>query len=275
LSQKRGFTLATRLLIEAAEVLTGHNAVVFDCRFSLADPEEGRALYQQGHIPGACYLDLNRDLAGPVLDHGGRHPLPDPGELVEKLAACGVGRDTDVVAYDDSRLAGASRLWWLMRSLGYKPPRLLNGGYQAYLAAGGMPDATEPQPATFVLGAAPGFQGICDIDGLRTAQAGGALLVDSREERRYQGLEEPIDPVAGHIPGAINRPWQGVTSAQGVVVDAAGLKEHWGDALEAEQLVVYCGSGVTACVNLFSLSLLGRDDAVLYAGSWSDWCSYL
>jgi thiosulfate/3-mercaptopyruvate sulfurtransferase len=106
-------------------------------------------------------------------------------------------------------------------------------------------------------------------------QEGGALLVDSREERRYQGLEEPIDPVAGHIPGAINRPWQGVTSADGRVLDSAGLRAHWGDALEAGQLVVYCGSGVTACVNLFSLALLGREDATLYAGSWSDWCSYL
>jgi thiosulfate/3-mercaptopyruvate sulfurtransferase len=267
--------LVTSMLIEAAELLTGHNAVVFDCRFSLADPEEGETLYRQGHIPGACYLDLNRDLAGPVLDHGGRHPLPDPGELNGKLAACGVGQDTDVVVYDDSRLDFASRLWWLMRSLGYKPPRLLNGGYQAYLAAGGQPDAGEPQPEPCASGAVSGFQGVCDIDGLRTARAGGSLLVDSREERRYQGLEEPIDPVAGHIPGAINRPWQGVTSAKGVVVDAAGLKEHWGDALEAEQLVVYCGSGVTACVNLFSLAVLGRDDAILYAGSWSDWCSYL
>jgi thiosulfate/3-mercaptopyruvate sulfurtransferase len=267
--------LGTNMLIEPAELLTGHNAVVFDCRFSLADPEEGGTLYRQGHIPGACYLDLNRDLAGPVLAHGGRHPLPDPAELVAKLAACGVGRDTDVVAYDDSRLAFASRLWWLMRSLGYTPPRLLNGGYQAFLAAGGRPDTSVPVPESCAALSVAGFQGFFDIDGLRAAQAAGSLLVDSREERRYQGLEEPIDPVAGHIPGAINRPWQGVTSAKGAVVDAAGLKEHWGDALEAGQLVVYCGSGVTACINLFSLSLLGRDNAILYAGSWSDWCTYL
>src|SRR5690606_23239620 len=110
---------------------------------------------------------------------------------------------------------------------------------------------------------------------LLDAQASGALLVDSREPRRYAGLEEPIDPVAGHIPGAVNRPWQGVTDSDGVVTDAAGLQAHWGDALAAEHLLVYCGSGVTACVNLFSLALLGKDDATLYAGSWSDWCSYL
>ena len=120
-----------------------------------------------------------------------------------------------------------------------------------------------------------GFKGYCDITGLRDAQASGALLIDSREARRYAGLEEPIDPIAGHIPGAINRPWQGVTGADGRVLDIARLQSNWGDAADAGQLVVYCGSGVTACVNLFSLALLGREDATLYAGSWSDWCSYL
>ena len=119
------------------------------------------------------------------------------------------------------------------------------------------------------------YRGWCDIEGLRRAQSSGALLVDSREARRYQGLEEPIDPVAGHIPGAINRPWQGVTDGEGRVLQVSAQSAHWGDALEAGELVLYCGSGVTACVNLFSLALLGRDDATLYAGSWSDWCSHL
>ena len=132
-----------------------------------------------------------------------------------------------------------------------------------------------PPSRPCVAGAAVGFAGFCDIEGLRQAQANGALLVDSRESRRYEGLEEPIDPVAGHIPGAINRPWQGVTCDDGTVQDPSALRAFWGTALEAEQLVVYCGSGVTACVNLFSLALLGLDDATLYAGSWSDWCTYL
>ena len=168
-----------------------------------------------------------------------------------------------------------ARLWWLMRSMGYRPPRLLNGGYQAFLAAGGVPENVPPGAPRSAEPAAAQFTGYCDIEGLRALQGQGAMLVDSREERRYQGLEEPIDPVAGHIPGAINRPWQGVTSDDGKLRDTAGLHEHWGDALDAPQLVVYCGSGVSACVNLFSLALLGRDDATLYAGSWSDWCSHL
>ncbi|NCF19708.1 MAG: sulfurtransferase [Haliea sp.] len=263
------------LLAEPEELLGESDALIVDCRFSLADPDEGRALYRQGHIPGAVYLDLNRDLSGPVGEHGGRHPLPDPEDFAATLANCGIGPDTLVIAYDDNRLAFAARLWWLMHSLGYRPPRLLDGGYQAFLAAGGEACIDIPEPSLGQVPKAPAFSGYCDIDGLRALQAAGAMLVDSREEKRFEGLEEPIDPVAGHIPGAINRPWQGVTTDSGRLRDAGGLQGHWGDALEAEQLVVYCGSGVTACVNLFSLTLLGREDATLYAGSWSDWCSYL
>ncbi|MEZ5571871.1 MAG: sulfurtransferase [Halioglobus sp.] len=263
------------MLIEPDQLLGGTDAVVFDCRFSLTDPLDGRKQYEQGHIPGAHYLDLNRDLAGPVSKHGGRHPLPDPAIFAATLAQFGVHSDTPVVAYDDSRLAFAARLWWLMRALGYRPPRLLNGGYAGYLASGGGAETVVPQAQPITPPAVGSFAGHCDIDGLRDAQADGALLIDSRESHRYAGLQEPIDPVAGHIPGAINRPWQGVTGANTKVLDTAGLKAHWGDALAAEQLVVYCGSGVTACVNLFSLALLGREDARLYAGSWSDWCSYL
>lgn len=267
--------MRSAMLIEAEELISTAPAVILDCRFSLADPEAGRARYREGHIPGAQFLDLDRDLSGPRGEHGGRHPLPRPEAFAALLASRGIGPDTEVVAYDDSRLAGAARLWWLLRSLGYRPARLLNGGYQAFLAAGGVPDSATPTTAAGAGVAARQFTGYCDIEGLRVLQSQGALLVDSREERRYHGLEEPIDPVAGHIPGAINKPWQGVTTADGRVLDMAGLRAHWGDAAEAEQLVVYCGSGVTACVNLFSLVLLGRENAILYAGSWSDWCSYL
>jgi thiosulfate/3-mercaptopyruvate sulfurtransferase len=267
--------MSTPMLIEAGELHAVPSCVVFDCRFSLADPDYGRAQYLQGHIPGAHFLDLNGDLSGVRAEHGGRHPLPDPVAFIALLASYGVNRNTQVIAYDDSRLAGAARLWWLMRSMGYRPPRLLNGGYQAFLAGGGTPQSMPPPAIACEEPAAAVFTGYCDIEGLRDLQGRGAVLVDSREERRYQGLEEPIDPVAGHIPGAINRPWQAVTSADGRMRDAAGLRDHWGDLLDAEQVVVYCGSGVTACVNLFSLALLGRDDATLYAGSWSDWCSYL
>lgn len=251
------------------------DALLVDCRFSLADPNHGRRDYLAGHIPGALYLDLAQDMSGPVSQHGGRHPLPQASAFAATLAGLGIGQDTQVVAYDDSRFAFASRLWWMMRSLGYRPPRLLNGGYQAWLAAGGTPETGEGRALPVAAADVADYRGVCDIRQLRELQAAGAWLVDSREPRRYAGIEEPIDPVAGHIPGAINRPWQSVTDGTARLATAVELREHWDDALAAEQLVVYCGSGVTACVNLFSLAVLGRDDAVLYAGSWSDWCSHL
>ena len=262
-------------LIQPADLPDAASCVVFDCRFSLADPEQGRRDYLAGHVPGAHHLDLNLDLSGPVGRHGGRHPLPRPEVFAATLAGFGVTPSTPVIAYDDSRIAFASRLWWLMRSLGYRPPRLLDGGYRGFLSAGGQPEDAVPPPRPCAVDPVNGFTGHCDMQELRSAQSRGALLVDSREPRRYQGLEEPIDPVAGHIPGAVNRPWQGVTTAEGWVLGEQAQRRHWGDVLQADELVVYCGSGVTACVNLFSLSLLGRDDATLYAGSWSDWCSYL
>ncbi len=262
-------------LAEPADLVAAAEAVIFDCRFSLANPGQGREDYLAGHVPGAHYLHLDEDLSGTVGAHGGRHPLPQPETFAATLARYGVGRDTAVIAYDDNRLAFAARLWWLMGSLGYRPPRLLNGGYSAYVAAGGPAQTEVPTSRPCEAPPVSGFSGVCDIDGLRELQGRGALVVDSREERRYLGLEEPIDPVAGHIPGAVNRPWQGVTSTGGSVLDRADQEHHWGDVLAAEKLVVYCGSGVTACVNLFSLSLLGRDDATLYAGSWSDWCTHM
>ncbi len=262
------------MLVEAPDLDPQSDLVIVDCRFSLADAEEGRRQYLSGHIPGAHYLDLNSDLSDPVGTHGGRHPLPDPATLAETLGRCGIGPETAVVAYDDNRLAFAARLWWLMRALGYRPPRLLNGGYQAWLDSGGTISTEVPVEGS-ATGSGDALAGSCDIEGLRQAQGAGATVVDSREERRYQGLEEPIDPVAGHMPGAVNHPWQGVTDATGRVLDEEGLRQHWGETLDSAELVVYCGSGVTACVNLFSLALLGREDATLYAGSWSDWCSYL
>jgi thiosulfate/3-mercaptopyruvate sulfurtransferase len=269
----------TAQLIEPGEISPGDGVVIIDCRFSLADLGEGAALYREGHIPGAHYLDLEHDMSSPASQHGGRHPLPDARAFVAVLAALGIGPATRVIAYDDSRLAYGARLWWMMKSLGFRPPQLLNGGYQGWLQTGGTAQTEIPVPVGCCEGEkkelTAQFSGVCDIQGLRDAQGAGCTVVDSREEKRYQGLEEPIDPVAGHIPGAINRPWQGVSDSSGRFLGPQAQSQHWGVALEAGQLVVYCGSGVTACVNLFSLASLGRDDAILYSGSWSDWCSHL
>ncbi|GAB3287240.1 sulfurtransferase [Parahaliea aestuarii] len=262
-------------LVAADDAARLQRATVVDCRFALGDPDAGRAAYAAGHIPGAFYLDLERDLSAPQAQHGGRHPLPTPEDFAAALAALGIHKGSEVIAYDDSKQAFAARLWWMMRSLGYRPPRLLDGGYSAWLAAGGQPETALPIADPCEAPDVGHWTGVCDIDGLRQAQADGALVVDSREAARYEGREEPIDPVAGHIPGAVNRPWLNTVADGGGQKGEEGLREHWGDALAAEDLVVYCGSGVTACVNLFTLSRLGRNDATLYAGSWSDWCSYL
>lgn len=258
------------------EHLNDSNVVVVDCRFSLNDPQWGKNEYHTNHIPGAFYLDLNQDLSSPVEKHGGRHPLPKVEKLAEKLSTIGVDRDTLVVAYDSSRFAFASRLWWLLRYLGHEKVAVLDGGFSGWVTAG-YPVTTElpsGKPAVFI----PQVQAdkVVDIEYVKKHKdADKFVLVDSREPGRYRGETEPIDPVAGHIPGAVNFPWQEVTNNEGMVRPALEQKGRWEKAINADEIVVYCGSGVTACVNLLSLEMAGVKNAKLYAGSWSDWCSYL
>lgn len=256
----------------------GLPTIVMDCRFALADPGAGYVQYQAGHIPGAYYLNLDTDLSGPAQgSHGGRHPLPDVEVFSRRLRDLGVSscEPTLVVAYDDNRFGFASRLWWLMRYLGHDEVNVLNGGLAGWIAGGYPIDATVPdEPAQ-----AGNFEAsvkssmVASFDEVAAWSVnGGATLVDAREEFRYRGEQEPIDPVAGHIPGAVNIPWQEASFEDGALKPVSDHEQRWSEH-EGFQLVSYCGSGVTACVNLFSLALAGRDDAVLYVGSWSDWCS--
>ncbi|MEG4171330.1 MULTISPECIES: sulfurtransferase [unclassified Microcoleus] len=250
--------------------------VIIDCRFSLADPELGQKQYQESHIPGAFYLDLNRDLSSSVGKHGGRHPLPNIEELADKLSAIGINSpETLVVAYDDSRLAFAARLWWLLRYMGHSKVALLDGGFSGWKAAGYPVTNILPDPREGKFVAHLQQDLAVDIETVKERKdLPGNVLVDSRESERYEGLREPIDPIAGHIPGAVNYPWQGVTDETGKVRSASEQKHRWTELEKAEEIIVYCGSGVTACVNLLSLEIAGVPDAKLYVGSWSDWCSY-
>lgn len=251
--------------------------VIIDCRFSLADPVLGRQQYQTSHIPGANYLDLNQDLSSPVQKHGGRHPLPAPEKLAERLAAIGITRgETLVVAYDDSRFAFAARLWWLLRYLGHNQVALLDGGFSGWQKQSYPVTATLPQPklGRFIPQLRPEM--LVDIQHVKAGKDQPQVaLIDSREPERYRGEKEPIDPIAGCIPGAVNYPWQDVTNPQGYLQPPSLHQERWERLQETTEIMVYCGSGVTACVNLLSLEIAGIKTGKLYAGSWSDWCSYL
>jgi thiosulfate/3-mercaptopyruvate sulfurtransferase len=249
---------------------------IIDCRFALADPDLGRQQYQTAHLPGAEYLDLNQDLSSPAQVHGGRHPLPDDRVLGAKLAAMGINADTLVIAYDDSRFAFAARLWWLLRYYGHTQVAILDGGYSNWVTAGYAVTA-DRSPANTPGNFQPQIQHnwTVDLDRVKTIQNSPAhILIDSREPDRYLGNTEPIDPIAGHIPGAVNYPWQTISTPEGFALSIELQQQRWAAISPDLEPIVYCGSGVTACVNLFSLHLAGIEPAKLYPGSWSDWCSY-
>jgi thiosulfate/3-mercaptopyruvate sulfurtransferase len=255
--------------------LDNPDVVTIDCRFSLADAELGRRKYLASHIPGAHYLDLNQDLSAPVQKYGGRHPLPDSAILAAKFAQIGIefGK-TLVVAYDDSRLAFAARLWWLLRYYGHDQVAVLDGGYPQWLKVGQPVSNEQPvdRPANFV----PQIQDwTVPIEAVSAVDEHSPIvLIDSREADRYAGIRELIDPYAGRISGAYNYPWQEVTDADGLLLPASLQQQRWQDLPADNTKVVYCGSGVTACVNALSLAIGGYPDPLLYVGGWSDWCAH-
>lgn len=257
--------------------LDNSQVVIVDCRFQLAQPEWGYEQYLNSHIRGAFYLDLEKDLSAPVDRHGGRHPLPKNDLLAQKLASMGiVWGKTLVVAYDDSRFAFAARLWWLLRYLGHERVALLDGGWNGWLA-GSYPVSSEvpaPKPGNFI--SHPHLDWIVDIETVKAKKdVSSVVLIDSRDSDRYRGESELIDPIAGHIPGAVNSFWQAVSNEDGFLQLISTQTQLWANYRQADEIIVYCGSGVTACVNLFSMALTGIDKAKLYPGGWSDWCSYL
>lgn len=259
-----------------ADHLNDPNLVVVDCRFNLMAPGQGRQAYQAGHIAGAYYLDLEQDLSSPRQQYGGRHPLPDPTKLAATLRTIGVSANTLVVAYDDSRLAYAARCWWLLRWLGHDRVAVLDGGYSHYAAAGYPTTTTIPAARSGTFTASPRAEWVVDRQGVIAAQADPqTTIVDAREPHRYRGEHEPIDPVAGHIPGAVNYPWLEVTDNNGFMKSINALQQYWEPLAHTPNIIVYCGSGVTACVDILGMAIAGLDQAKLYPGSWSDWCAYL
>lgn len=250
--------------------------VIVDCRFQLGQPEAGYQAYLEAHIPGAVYLDLEQDLSGPVGPHGGRHPLPDNDAFVRTLRKAGIGNDSRVVAYDDQGGAMASRLWWMLRYMGHESVYVLEEGFHSWQQAG-FPVTAERNvvvPAYFEPNPQPDM--IVDAAQVKAKlRKEGVVLIDSREAPRYRGETEPIDASAGHIPGAANLFWKENLAADGIWKTAEQLRERFAShAKDTEEIIVYCGSGVTACPNVLALTEAGFTGVKLYAGSWSDWISY-
>ena len=251
---------------------------VFDCRHQLSDVDYGTRAYAEGHLPGAFFLHLDRDLSSPMNGANGRHPWPDAQRLADRLGAAGVSPTTQVVVYDDAGGMVAARLWYLLRWLGHERVALLDGGFGQWVKEGRPLSTEQPTSAPAVFAAT-----ITPRDGLLGAEAvlaniepGELLLVDARAPDRFRGENETIDPVGGHIPGARNRFFRDNLDAEGLFRPAAELRREFTELLAGvspAQTVMYCGSGASACVNLLAMEVAGLRGARLYAGSWSEWCS--
>ncbi len=250
---------------------------VFDCRHDLADPGYGEKAYARGHLPGAQFLHLDRDLSGARTGRNGRHPLPTRQDFAAKLAACGVGSGTQVVAYDNEGGAFAARLWWMLRWVGHDRAAVLDGGLPGWRRAGLPLEAGVPNPAPAHFDLAPGVDPVDAGEVLARLGDARTLIIDARVPERFSGAEETLDPVGGHIPRAVNRFYLDN-------LDDAGCFLRPTDEVRADfvrllgsrapgKVIHQCGSGVSACLNLLVMEAAGLPGSRLYAGSWSEWCA--
>ena len=272
--------MAFRTLISTAALalhLGDENVAIVDCRFKLDDVAWGEDAYTAGHVIGAVYAHLDRDLSGPKSGTNGRHPLPDPSTLADTFGRLGIASGVQVVAYDQDNGSFASRLWWMLRWLGHDAVAVLDGGFAKWTEEGRETRSgiETRAPRTFV--AAPRNDMLVSADEVSTLNADDSWqLVDARAPERYRGEVEPIDKVAGHIPGAANYPYQTNVDTSGAFRSPEELRAQVRGAIgdhPASRIVCYCGSGVTACHNLLALEHAGLTGAKLYAGSWSEWSS--
>lgn len=270
----------SRTTLVSVASLAGHlgdpDWIVFDCRHNLQDPDAGQRAYLEGHIPGSRFLHLDRDLSGPMTGSNGRHPLPDPARFAARLADLGMRRSMQAVAYDDAGGAFAARLWWMLRWLGHERAAILDGGLQHWTGEGHPLTHAAPvfAPGDFagtpVLAPATAAELLADLD------SGGQLILDARTPERFRGIGETLDPVGGHIPGALNRFFRDNLDDQGRFRSGAELRRAFAALIGSRDpatVVHQCGSGVTACHNLLAMELAGLGGSRLYAGSWSEWCA--
>jgi thiosulfate/3-mercaptopyruvate sulfurtransferase len=248
---------------------------VVDCRFDLAAATAGRQAYMQSHIPTASYADLNQDLSVPPGGRTGRHPLPGKPQFAATLGALGIDNDTQVVAYDQSTGAYAARFWWMLRWMGHESVAVLDGGFDAWLTHGGpVQSGAVAVPARNFNPRGESQSVATSLDVLAASSRRDRLVVDARAAERYSGQVEPLDAVAGHVPGAVNHPFTDNLTPKGCFLPLAELRRRWLQVLgdrSPQDLIAMCGSGVTACHNLLALEVAGLPGAALYAGSWSEW----
>lgn len=247
--------------------------LVVDCRFSLADSEAGQRAYSEAHIPGAIYIHLENQMSSPqITGKTGRHPLPEKAQWIETIQALGITPATQVVMYDDAGGATAARMWWMLRWIGHEQAAVLDGGLQAWQSKGHsvnneVPSARPPGDSAY--SDLTSLTEIIDADEIDTSQQ---LILDARELPRYRGEAEPIDPVAGHIPGALCSPFSGNLDDYGHFHTIENLRKKFSLAAKSNlPIVCYCGSGVTAAHNILAMTIAGIDNSILYTGSWSDW----
>jgi thiosulfate/3-mercaptopyruvate sulfurtransferase len=247
---------------------------IIDCRFTLGNPDAGKEAFQKSHIPGAIYFDLEVDLSGVPMEHGGRHPLPNLNRLKEKLELAGIDSTTTVIAYDDGEGAFAGRFWWILSFMGHANIFILNGGFKKWLEAGCEVNQDEifPKKTFFEINLQESMNATYE-DVRDCSQNGTAILIDSRARTRFLGLEEPIDKKPGHIPGAINKVWED-GFVNGYWNTSEEQKGRFAELDPLEPIIVYCGSGVTATPNIIALKEAGYENVKLYVGSYSDWVSY-
>ena len=251
--------------------------VVVDCRWTLGDPGAGRALYESGHVPGAAFMDVERELSAPAGDAArGRHPLPDASDFQADARRAGISGDTRVVAYDEAGEGGAARLWWLLRHFGHEGAAILDGGAAAWRAAGGPLEHGHAGTGAGDFKARPRDDDVALLAEVRErapADDGSLVLIDARAPERFRGDTEPVDPVAGHIPGAANVPFASL-APDGRFLGRDELQERLtaAGAIPGADVVAYCGSGVTAAVVVAAAEAAGIEGVRLYAGSWSEWC---
>jgi thiosulfate/3-mercaptopyruvate sulfurtransferase len=267
----------THLLVSVEDLAAHPEWRVFDCRHDLKNTEYGRQAYARGHIPGALFLHLDDDLSGAKDGRNGRHPLPDVADFARRMSACGVDATTQVVAYDNEGGIFASRLWWMLRWLGHDKVAVLDGGLAGWKRSKRALEETLPVVTPRVFTPQPRNMTVDGGQVLSELQSQKMLIVDARSPERFRGENETLDPVGGHIPGAVNRFYFDNLDDDGCFFKPVAELRAEFDALlagrPAESVVQQCGSGVTACHNLLAMELAGLGGSKLYPGSWSEWCA--